>query len=191
MIFTKKQLILVKIFLAVSISLAVLTGAVFGVIFAETKNISNTNKIGDYKPSLPSQILDINGELITEFFSDEKREIIPIKELPKHLINALITREDRDFFRHGGFSFKGTARAAWNILLGRYVSGGSTITQQVAGRHYADRSLKTLKRKLIELWWALQLEKRLSKYEILELYLNESYFGHNTYGVEAASPVLF
>ena len=121
----------------------------------------------------------------------KKREIIPVNELPKHLINALITREDRDFFKHSGFSFKGTARAAWNILLGRYVSGGSTITQQVAGRHYADRSLKTLKRKLIELWWALQLEKRLSKYEILELYLNESYFGHNTYGVEAASQFYF
>ena len=191
MIFSKKQLILVKIILAFSIIIAVLTGAIFGVIFAETKNISNSNKIGDYKPSLPSQILDINGELITEFFSDEKREIIPVNELPKHLINALITREDRDFFKHSGFSFKGTARAAWNILLGRYVSGGSTITQQVAGRHYADRSLKTLKRKLIELWWALQLEKRLSKYEILELYLNESYFGHNTYGVEAASQFYF
>jgi penicillin-binding protein 1A len=191
MIFTKKQLILIRLFLGFSIAAAILLGIGFGSIMAETRNITNTNRIGDYKPSLPSQILDINGELITEFFSDEKREIIPINELPKHLIYALTTREDRDFFRHNGFSFKGTARAAWNIILGRYVSGGSTITQQVAGRHYADRSLKTLKRKLVELWWALQLEKQLSKNEILELYLNESYFGHNTYGVEAASQFYF
>ena len=191
MIFTKKQLILIRLLLGFSIAAAILLGIVFGIIMAETKNITNLNRIGDYKPSLPSQILDINGELITEFFADEKREIIPINDLPKHLIHALTTREDRDFFRHNGFSFKGTARAAWNIILGRYVSGGSTITQQVAGRHYADRSLKTLKRKLVELWWALQLEKQLSKNEILELYLNESYFGHNTYGVEAASQFYF
>ena len=79
MIFSKKQLILVKIILAFSIIIAVLTGAIFGVIFAETKNISNSNKIGDYKPSLPSQILDINGELITEFFSDEKKGNNPCK----------------------------------------------------------------------------------------------------------------
>ncbi len=191
MIFSKKQVLSIQIFLGISVAFALFIGIVFGIIFAETKNITNTEQIGDYKPSLPSQILDINGNLITEFFSDEKREIIPINDLPKHLIYALITREDRDFFKHNGFSFKGTARAAWNILLGRYVSGGSTITQQVAGRHYADRSQQTLKRKLVELWWALQIEKTLSKYEILELYLNESYFGHNTYGVEAASQFYF
>ena len=191
MIFSKKQVLSIQIFLGISVAFALFIGIVFGIIFAETKNITNTEQIGDYKPSLPSQILDINGNLITEFFSDEKREIIPINDLPKHLIYALITREDRDFFKHNGFSFKGTARAAWNILLGRYVSGGSTITQQVAGRHYADRSQQTLKRKLVELWWALQIEKTLSKSEILELYLNESYFGHNTYGVEAASQFYF
>ncbi|MDX9799862.1 MAG: PBP1A family penicillin-binding protein [Spirochaetia bacterium] len=191
MIFTKKQKLLLQVFVGFITILTLLSGITFGVIFALTRNISRSNSIGEYHPSLPSQILDINGSLITEFFSDEKREIIPIDELPRHLIQALITREDRDFFQHNGFSLKGIFRAAWNIMTRQYVSGGSTITQQVAGKHYADRSQKTIKRKIIELWWALQLEKTLSKYEILELYLNESYFGHNTYGVEAASQFYF
>lgn len=191
MIFTKKQKIFLQVFLGTAILLALVAGILFGILFGLTKNITETKRIGEYRPSLPSQILDINGRLITEFFSDEKREIIPIDELPRHLIHALITREDRDFFQHNGFSIKGIARAFWNIVRSRYVSGGSTITQQVAGRHYADRTQKTIKRKIIELWWALQLEKSLSKYEILELYLNESYFGHNTYGIEAASQFYF
>ncbi len=191
MIFTRKQKVLLEIFLAFVIFLVFIVGITFGVIFALSKNISETNQIGEYHPALPSQIVDINGKLITEFFSDEKREIIPIDELPKHLIQALITREDRDFFHHNGFSIKGIGRAVWNIIRRSYVSGGSTITQQVAGRQFADRKEKTIKRKVIELWWALQLEKRLSKYEILELYLNESYFGHNVYGIEAASQFYF
>lgn len=191
MLFTKKQKLLLQIFVALITFLTLLSGITFGVMFALTRNISESNSIGEYHPSLPSQILDIHGNLITEFFSDEKREIIPIDELPRHLIQALITREDREFFQHNGFSLKGIIRAAWKIMTRQYVSGGSTITQQVAGKHYADRSQKTIKRKIVELWWALQLEKTLSKYEILELYLNESYFGHNTYGVEAASQFYF
>ncbi|MCL2706434.1 MAG: transglycosylase domain-containing protein, partial [Spirochaetaceae bacterium] len=191
MIFTRKQKILLDILLVFAIIITVTFGTIFGVIFALSKNVSEANKIGEYRPSLPSQIVDINGRFITEFFSDEKREIIPIDELPRHLILALITREDKEFFKHNGFSVKGIFRAVWNIARGRYVSGGSTITQQVAGRQFADRKEKTIKRKIIELWWALQLEKKLSKHEILEVYLNESYFGHNVYGIEAASQFYF
>ena len=180
MIFTKKQIFILQFFISVVIILTIIIGISFGVLFAMTKNVSTTEIIKEYRPSLPSQILDIHGQLITEFFSDEKREIIPVDELPRHLILALITREDREFFNHNGFSIKGFTRAFWNIIRKRYVSGGSTITQQVSGRHFADRSEKTIKRKIVELWWAIQLERSLSKNEILELYLNESYFGHNT-----------
>ncbi|MCL2293563.1 MAG: PBP1A family penicillin-binding protein [Spirochaetes bacterium] len=191
MIFTRKQKIILNIFLVFAGIITVTVGITFGIIFALTKNISVHNKIGEFQPALPSQIVDINGKLITQFFSEEKREIIPIEELPRHLIWALITREDRNFFRHNGFCITGTARAAWNIIKGRYVSGGSTITQQVAGRLFADRTEKTIRRKIIELFWAFQLERHLTKYQILEIYLNEAFFGHNTYGVEAASQFYF
>jgi len=171
--------------------LTLIIGITAGYTIAKLRDPMIRQDLKEYKPALPTQIYDRDGELITEIFSDEKRDIVPVRELPKHLVYALISREDIDFFTHRGFSFRGTARAAWNVALGTYFSGGSTLTQQVAGKHYADRSLLTVTRKLRELWYAFKMERELSKYEILEMYINEMYFGHNTYGVEAASQFYF
>lgn len=166
-------------------------GVVTGVAIASVENIFDIEQHHNQRSALPSQVLDRHGRLITEFFSDENRELVTIDELPSHLIYALITREDQTFFDHRGFSFRGTARAAWNLLRNRYVSGGSTITQQLAGHLYADRSEFSVYRKIRELWWALQLERHWTKYEILEAYLNRMWFGHGNYGVEAASQFYF
>ena len=136
-------------------------------------------------------MLDRRGKLITQFFSEEKREIVPVTDLPKHLLYALLAKEDQRFFSHGGFSVRNFFRAVWNNLFGSYFSGGSTISQQVAGNLYEDRDVETLARKFKELWWSFQLEKKRSKYEIIEIYLNNSSFGHGTYGVEAASQFYF
>ncbi|MCG8481169.1 MAG: transglycosylase domain-containing protein [Spirochaetales bacterium] len=175
-----------------SLAVAILgVGIATGLAIASVQNIDTIENIGDQGSALPSQILDRNGRLITEFFSDENRELVSIDELPRHLIYAVITREDQTFFQHRGFSFRGTARAAWNVLISRYFSGGSTITQQLAGHLYADRTDISVRRKLVELWWALQIERHLTKYEILEQYLNRMWFGHGTYGVEAASQFFF
>ena len=151
---------------------SILVGFGFGVLHAENRYVTDTEQLKEFRPALPSTLLDIHGEVITEFFGDQKRDMIPVDELPKELIYAIITREDKNFFQHRGFSFKGTTRAAIYILLnklssGGYISGGSTITQQVAGANYADRKQKTIKRKLVELWWAFQLEKGYTKNEIL------------------------
>jgi len=135
--------------------------------------------------------LDINGNLITELFGDEKRDVVSVTDLPKSLIKALITREDSDFFKHNGFNVIGFSRALYNNIFGDYVSGGSTLTQQVAGHLYADRNDFSVTRKIKELWWAWQLERQLTKYEILEIYLNKMALGHNVYGVEAASQYFF
>lgn len=139
----------------------------------------------------PREFLDIRGELITEFSSEEKREIITLDHLPKHMINALLSREDQTFYEHGGYNIKAILRAVFGKLTGRSLGGGSTITQQLAGTLYLDRSDISLTRKFKELWWALQLERRYSKDEILELYLNKMYFGGGTYGVNAASRFYF
>jgi penicillin-binding protein 1A len=188
-----KKTLIIQCVCAVCFLCATAIGITLGIALAETRNIQNMENIGEYQPSLPSQILDSEDRLITEFFSDEKREIVSIDELPKHLIYALITREDRDFFRHSGFSFRGTFRAAWNILTGSYVSGGSTITQQLAGniRPEVNRNEFSVKRKIVELWWAFQIERSHTKYEILEEYLNRMYFGSGVYGVEAACRFYF
>ncbi len=182
---------IVRIILGIVGACTVLIGIGIGIAAAATRNIQNFESIGEYQPAVPSQILDIKDRLITEFFSDEKREIVSIDELPRHLIYALITREDKDFFNHHGFSFRGTLRAVLNLLTGRYFSGGSTINQQLAGQLDADRPDISITRKLKELWWAFQLERSLTKYEILELYLNKMYFGSGVYGVEAASRFYF
>ena len=185
---TKKSPIIVT---AIIFIFMILCGCLLGWCLAETKNIINSEYITEFDTALPTKLLDINGELITEFASDEKREIISYQRLPQHMIDALITREDRIFFSHNGFSFKALFRAVVGQVFGKSLGGGSTLTQQIAGTLYCDRTEKSIKRKIKELWWAIQMERRYSKNEILELYLNKIYFGGGTYGVNAASKYYF
>lgn len=170
---------------------AIVCGISLGLALATTVNMKNSEDFVEFKPALPTRILDINGDLITEFASEEKREMITLDALPPHLINALLTREDRVFYDHHGFTIKSLGRAVVGKLTGQTLGGGSTITQQLAGTLYLDRSEISVTRKLKELWWAFQLERRYSKNEIIELYLNKMYFGGGTYGVNAASRFYF
>lgn len=170
---------------------AISLGCLLGWGLSETQNIKNTEYFTSFDTALPTKLLDINGELITEFSSDEKREIIALNQLPQHMIDALITREDRIFYSHRGFSYKAVMRAVVGKLTGRSLGGGSTLTQQIAGTLYCDRTEMSIMRKIKELWWAIQMERRYSKNEILELYLNKIYFGGGTYGVNAASKYYF
>ncbi len=170
---------------------ALFLGAGLGLALSSTKHIIDNEYFSEFSTALPTKIVDINGELITEFSSEEKREIISINELPQHMIDALITREDRLFYDHHGFSVKALLRAVVGKLTGVSLGGGSTLTQQIAGTLYCDRTEMSIKRKLKELWWAIQMERRYSKEEILELYLNKIYFGGGRYGVNAASKYYF
>ena len=185
----------VKVSGIILLFLLLLNGVVFGIFLgwttSETQNIKNLEYITEFETALPTKLLDINGEIITEFASDEKREIIAYQDLPQHLIDALITREDRIFFSHNGFSFKAIMRAIIGKLTHSSLGGGSTLTQQIAGTLYCDRTEMSYTRKIKELWWAFQMERRYSKNEILELYLNKIYFGGGTYGVNAASKYYF
>jgi penicillin-binding protein 1A len=168
-----------------------LIGAGFGAAMSVYMNIINTENFTEFSTALPTRLLDINGEVITEFAADEKREIISLSRLPKTMLDALITREDGVFFTHHGFSVKAILRAAIGVVTRRSLGGGSTLTQQIAGTLYTDRTEISLTRKLKELWWAIQMERRFSKEEILEQYLNKIYFGGGTYGVNAASKYYF
>jgi penicillin-binding protein 1A len=187
----RKLRIFLQILLIACVLVAVGTGVALGMALGTTRNLEITGQIGETQLALPSQILDRNGKLITEYFSEEKRNIVSINDVPRHLIYALIAAEDQNFFEHNGFDPAGFVRALWNNIRGTYFSGASSITQQVAGELYADRSEISIKRKLVELWYAYQMERRLTKYQILELYLNTIYFGHNTHGMEAASQFYF
>jgi penicillin-binding protein 1A len=177
--------------LIVALVLAIFLGVSTGVAIAATSNTRNSEDFTSPKLPLGSKIFDIKGRLITEFFSDEKREIVSIKDLPASLVNAVIVREDQHFYQHHGFDLTRMLSAALGVLTKTDRGGGSTITQQLAGDLLDIRKDISLRRKLIELWSALQLERRYTKQEILEQYLNREVMGPGVYGVEAASKYFF
>ncbi|AFT84042.1 penicillin-binding protein [Borreliella garinii NMJW1] len=182
----KHKLLIYLTYFTVSFSIIALSLAI-----SKTINIQKDKNFGYVNPAIPSRLLDINGKQITQFISDENRELMPLRKMPDNLINTLLIREDIGFFSHRGFSLIGIFRAAFNIVLGRYFSGGSTLTQQLAKLLYTNQARRSILRKLHEIWWAIQLEKKLSKYEILEKYLNKVYFGNGNYGIVAASKFFF
>jgi penicillin-binding protein 1A len=187
----KKRYILVRVIAVITAVFAMTVGVGLGWAIAETANIKNTENFFELAPALPSRLVAMDGTVITEYSSEEKRELVSLNDMPKHLIHAVLVREDPNFFKHKGFSVRGIIRAAIGRLRKQNLGGGSTITQQVAGTLYADRTEITITRKIKELWWALQMERRYTKNEILEIYLNYMNMGPGTYGVEAASKYFF
>lgn len=138
-----------------------------------------------------SVVHDRNGQVIAHLHAEQDRFYRTIDEMSQPLIDAVVAAEDRDFFDHAGVDPMGIARALWNdIRSGSASQGGSTITQQYVKNVYLD-SERTLTRKLREAVMAIKLERRYSKAEILERYLNTIYFGRGAYGVEAAARAYF
>lgn len=153
-------------------------------------DLPSISALEDYTPSLVTKIYDYKGNLITELFT-ERRTLIPLKDIPVDLQNAVLATEDNNFFQHWGISPKGIARAAANNVVKRKVAqGGSTITQQLAKTIFLSPQ-RNWNRKFKELLLTIQLERNYSKEEIFLLYLNQIYFGSGAYGVEAASKMYF
>ena len=139
---------------------------------------------------IPTRIYDRNNDIIGEFF-EEKREIVPFNQIPPWLVNAVVSSEDRDFRNHNGVSFQGIVRALLvNFIHFRIVQGGSTITQQLAKVLFTDME-RSLKRKIFEIFCALEIERRYDKQDILSMYLNLIYFGNGSYGVESTAKMFF
>jgi membrane peptidoglycan carboxypeptidase len=134
-----------------------------------------------------SVVFDGAGRQIAVFKSEENRRAVPLERVPQHLIHAILDVEDANFYVHKGFNAKSTSRAMLqNLSSGEVEQGGSTITQQLVKIDLLTRAQK-LDRKVREARFAMQLEKELTKNEILERYLNSVYFGGGAYGVEAAA----
>lgn len=176
-----------SLFHGVIVFLLLTCSFVLGIVFfiAHNKCI-DFSVLEHYNPGRPSIVLDDEGKEWTRFQLD-RREPIKLDQMPQHLINAFIIAEDRDFFNHGGISYKGIIRSMMvNLYHGRIVQGASTITQQLVKLLFFDAQ-KTFKRKLKEQFFALLVEHQFTKEQILETYLNHVYFGCGIYGVEAAS----
>lgn len=142
------------------------------------------------QPDAASEFYDSKGELIYTTLSEERRIPININYIPEHTQQAFISIEDNRFYEHMGVDFRGTARAVVSTLSGREVQGGSTITQQLAKNAFLTQE-RTITRKIKEAFLARELEKRYTKDEILEMYLNHIYFGQGAYGVESAARYYF
>ncbi|MBP2634116.1 MAG: mtgA 3 [Firmicutes bacterium] len=175
--------------IAVLVFLVMLTGAGLGFLTASIHTMPSLK--GDIRPAVSSQILDANGKLITTIHSVENRLPASINKIPKNLQNAFIAAEDARFYQHSGIDPRGILRAVWSNLTDRGISeGGSTITQQLARNALLSQD-QTIKRKIQEAFLSLQIERQYSKDEILEMYMNQIYFGQGAYGVQTAAQIYF
>ncbi|WP_425061220.1 Penicillin-binding protein 1F [Sporomusa carbonis] len=175
--------------IAIVVFLVMLTGAGLGFLTASIHTMPSLK--GDIRPAVSSQIFDANGKLITTVHSVENRLPVSINKIPKDLQNAFIAAEDARFYQHSGIDPRGILRAVWSNITDRGISeGGSTITQQLARNALLSQE-QTIKRKIQEAFLSLQIERQYSKTEILEMYMNQIYFGQGAYGVQTAAQVYF
>src|SRR5713226_5999895 len=181
------------LFAAGSLVFLVAVAAAAGLLYHFSKDLPDYSQLQDYEPPVMTRVHAADGELLAEY-AKERRLYIPIQAVPKLVINAFISAEDKNFYEHAGLDFNGIARAGWlylqNLGSNRRPQGASTITQQVA-KNFLLTNEVSFTRKIKEALLALKIERAYSKDKILELYLNEIYLGLGAYGVAAASLVYF
>ena len=186
----RKVSTVLKIILGLFIFIVV-TVVGIGIGFITANINAKPDMAGEIIPPASSQIYDSAGNEIANIHATENRMPVKIEQIPKYLQQAFIAIEDNRFYEHKGVDPRGLARAAYaNIMRNEIAEGGSTITQQLAKNAYLTQD-RTFKRKIQEVFLALQLEKQYTKQEILELYLNQIYFGRGAYGVQAAAKTYF
>ncbi len=165
--------------------------ALLALILIVSLQLPSVSSLNNLAPIESSIIYSSDGTVLGTIHGDENRITVPLSSISPYLIKAVIASEDSDFYHHKGVSFKAIVRAVIvNIVSGRKAQGGSTITQQLARTLFLSNK-KTFARKLTEMALAIELEKRFTKDEILEMYLNQVFWGHNTFGADAASQVFF
>ena len=187
----RKRVIISKLsWAAALIGLAVFILTVAGFMRYILSGLPPVYEMEEYTPSLTTKVYDRNNELIHEF-SIEKRNMVPLEEIPVDLQNAVVAMEDRNFFSHPGFSIRGIFRALLSDMrTGTAKQGASTLTQQLSRGVFLTQEKKLI-RKIREIILAIQIEHQFSKREILQLYLNQIYLGSGSYGVKAAAKKYF
>ncbi|MGM0651791.1 MAG: PBP1A family penicillin-binding protein [Bacillota bacterium] len=186
----KKRSIFKILLLVILLIFIIGSGATAAIVtrFASEAPELDTSKLATVETSY---LFDVHGEEITALHEEQNRLAVSLNQIPTHVQEAFIAIEDERFYDHFGFDIIGNIRAAYtNLRAGRIVQGASTISQQLAQNAFLTTET-TYKRKVQEIWLAIQLEQIYGKNEILEMYLNRIYFGNGAYGVEAASQTYF
>ncbi len=167
----------------------------FLVIVAQTlkgyqKALPSLSQLANIQPRLVTRVFSADGIVLKDFYS-ERRILVPLKEIPPYMVDALLSTEDKRFYNHWGVDLIRVPKAFLvNLQRGEFAQGFSTLTQQLARNLFLTRE-KTVTRKLKEILTAIKIERTYSKDEILEMYLNQHYFGRGAYGIQAAAQTYF
>ena len=180
-----------KFFLALVLAAIFLSaGAVFGLVQWLRRDLPSPEQVASFRAPVKTTVYDARGRVLHEFYR-ENRSVVPLRDIPRNLINATLSTEDRNFYHHWGVDLWGVARAAvTDVLHMRRTQGGSTITQQLARNLFLTHE-RSFSRKLKEVALAIELERNYSKDQILDMYFNQIYFGEGAYGVESAARTYF
>lgn len=187
---TKKLQIMTYVASVVLVGLLV---GLFGtiIVFAYfSHDLPNPNQLLERSFELSTRFYDRNDKLIYEVFGDKNRTLVKYEDISQNVVHATLSVEDSEFYMHQGYSVRGMARALRNTFTGEGLQGGSTLTQQVIKNTLLSQE-RTITRKIKELILSLQLENRYSKDEIIQMYLNETPYGGQNYGIYSAAKAYF
>ena len=170
---------------------SIAVGALSGLIFVYSSDLPQIRALEDFRPDIVTELYADDGQIVGSF-ALQRRILLTYEQIPTVLKDAIFTTEDQHFEQHWGVDFTRVAGAAWrNLLAHRVTEGASTLTMQLAGTLFLDRSDRTMRRKIQETLLAIQIERHYSKQQILTMYCNQIYLSHGNYGFEAASEYYF
>jgi penicillin-binding protein 1A len=180
-----------RVALAFLLLCAIALGAASGLLFVYASDLPEIRALETYRPNVVTEIYADDGQLVGSF-ALQRRILMTYEQCPKILYNAVTSIEDQHFEEHWGIDFPRIAGAAWrNLLHHRITAGASTISMQLAGNLFLDRSDRSFRRKMQEMILALQIERRYTKPQIFAMYANQVYLAHGNYGFAAASEFYF
>ena len=186
----RKNKLLVRAVTGLFILFLLFTAATIGTFAWFSKDLPSPYKLTNREIAQSTQIYDRNGVLLYSIHGDENRTLVQLKDIPQYLKEATISTEDRNFYTNQGFDPLGMARAVKDLVIYHQIEGGSTLTQQLVKNALLSNE-QTITRKIKELILSVQIDKRYSKDEILQIYLNEIPYGGTAFGAEAASQQYF
>jgi penicillin-binding protein 1A len=180
-----------RVALAFLLLCSIALGAAGGLLFVYASDLPEIRALETYRPNVVTEIYADDGQLVGSF-ALQRRILMTYEQCPKILFNAVTSIEDQHFEEHWGIDFPRIAGAAWrNVLHHRITAGASTISMQLAGNLFLDRSDRSFRRKMQEMLLALQIERRYTKPQIFAMYANQVYLAHGNYGFAAASEFYF
>src|SRR2546430_2895090 len=176
-----------RVALAFLLLCSILFGTACGLLFVYASDLPEIRALETYRPNVVTEIYADDGQLVGSF-ALQRRILMTYEQCPKALYNAVTAIEDQHFEEHWGIDFPRLASAAFNNLIKRRITGGaSTVSMQLAGNLFLDRSDRSFRRKMQEILLALQIERRYTKPQIFTMYANQVYLAHGNYGFAAAA----